>query len=69
MIPHCSKCGAELEPWVRDDSFLEGETWKISVERYHTFLRHWLLEQSNKKLLLLEFGVGEMSPAIIKLPF
>ena len=69
LVPRCQKCGRVLVPWVRDDTFLEGAEWKASVERYHTFLRHWLLEQTDKKILLLELGVGEMTPAIIKLPF
>ena len=68
-VPRCEDCGRVLVPWVRDDTFLEGAEWKASVERYHTFLRRWLLEQTGKKLLLLELGVGEMTPAVIKLPF
>ena len=39
------------------------------MDRYHAFLRHWLLEQTGKNILLLELGVGEMTPSIIKLPF
>ena len=27
------------------------------------------MDQTNKKVLLLELGVGEMTPSIIKLPF
>lgn len=69
LVPRCQECGRIFVPWVRDDTFLEGTAWKASVERYHTFLRHWLLEQTDKKVLLLELGVGEMTPAIIKLPF
>lgn len=69
LVPRCKRCGRVLVPWVRDDTFLEGTEWKASVDRYHAFLRHWLLQQTGKKLLLLELGVGEMTPAIIKLPF
>ena len=58
-----------LVPWVRDDTFLEGRVWKTQLNRYHAFLRHWLVEQADKKVLLLELGVGEMTPSIIKLPF
>ena len=56
-------------PWVRDDTFLEGTFWQDSLHRYHRFLRHWIMDQSDKKVLLLELGVGEMTPSIIKLPF
>lgn len=68
-VPRCRKCGRVIVPWVRDDTFLEGRVWKEQVLRYQTFLRHWLMEEHDKKLVLLELGVGEMSPSIIKLPF
>ena len=68
-VPRCPDCGRVLVPWVRDDTFLEGSAWKAQVDRYHAFLRRWLLEQSGKNVLLLELGVGEMTPSIIKLPF
>ena len=58
-----------LVPWVRDDTFLEGTFWQDSLHRYHRFLRRWIMDQSDKKVLLLELGVGEMTPSIIKLPF
>ena len=68
-VPRCSDCGRVLVPWVRDDTFLEGVQWKENLARYHDFLRHWLLEESGKRIVLLELGVGEMTPSIIKLPF
>lgn len=68
-VPRCPDCGRILVPWVRDDTFLEGSAWQQNLTRYHDFLRHWLLEQPGKRLLLLELGVGEMTPGIIKLPF
>lgn len=69
VVPRCPACGRILVPWVRDDAFLEGSTWRQGVERYRNFLRHWLMEQKGKRVLLLELGVGEMTPSIIKLPF
>lgn len=68
-VPRCRKCGRVIVPWVRDDTFLEGRVWKEQVLRYQAFLRHWLMEEHDKKLVLLELGVGEMTPSIIKLPF
>ena len=68
-VPRCPDCGRVLVPWVRDDTFLEGTFWQDSLHRYHSFLRHWIMDQSDKKVLLLELGVGEMTPSIIKLPF
>lgn len=69
LIPRCPECGRIMVPWVRDDTFLEGTAWQEGVARYQAFLRHWLMERTGKKLLLLELGVGEMTPSIIKLPF
>lgn len=68
-VPRCPDCGRVLVPWVRDYTFLEGTFWQDSLHRYHSFLRHWIMDQSDKKVLLLELGVGEMTPSIIKLPF
>lgn len=68
-VPRCTECGRMLIPWVRDDTFLEGALWQASLNRYQAFLRHWLLAQTGKNVLLLELGVGEMTPSIIKLPF
>lgn len=28
MIPRCPKCGAQMEPWVRGYTFLEGAKWR-----------------------------------------
>jgi len=58
-----------MVPWVRDDSFLEGKYWAEQAEQYHRFLRHWIAEQGDSQVLLLELGVGEMTPSVIKLPF
>lgn len=68
LVPRCKECGRVLVPWVRDDTFLEGKCWKASVKRYYDFADKWI-KQKDKKVLLLELGVGEMTPAIIKLPF
>ena len=68
-VPRCPDCGRVLVPWVRDDTFLEGTFWQDNLHRYHRFLRRWIMDQSDKKVLLLELGVGEMTPSIIKLPF
>lgn len=69
LVPRCPVCGRVMVPWVRDDAFLENGFWRRQVERYHSFLRRWLLEQPGKNVLLLELGVGEMTPSSIKLPF
>lgn len=55
--------------WVRDDTFLEGKDWREGVRRYENFLKKYLMNGTDKNVVLLELGVGEMTPSIIKLPF
>ena len=50
---------------MRDDTFLQGAAWRESLGRYERFVR----ERSDRRVLLLELGVGEMTPGIITLPF
>lgn len=65
LIPRCPKCGWKMVPWVQDNTFLQGQQWRTSYQRYEVFVKKY----QNKKLLLLELGVGEMTPSVIKLPF
>lgn len=65
LIPRCDKCGRIMTPWVRDNEFLEGEYWKKQQKRYCDFVE----KNKGKKLLLLELGVGDMTPSVIKFPF
>lgn len=65
LIPRCPKCRGEMEPWIRSFVFLEGEFWEKGMERYEKFL----IDNSDKKVLFIELGVGPMTPNIIKYPF
>ncbi|MMZ43448.1 hypothetical protein D1872_49970 [compost metagenome] len=65
LIPKCPVCGGEMEPWIRSYVFLEGGLWKDGIKRYQTFLN----ENSHKKVVFIELGVGRMTPNIIKYPF
>ena len=64
-VPRCPRCGWQLVPWVRDDTFLQGAAWREGLGRYERFVR----ERGDGRVLLLELDVGEMTPAIITLPF
>ena len=64
-VPRCPLCGWQLAPWVRDDTFLQGAAWRESLGRYERFVR----ERGYGCVLLLELGVGEMTPGIITLTF
>ena len=48
-----------------DDTFVEDENWLRKASRYSDFVRH----AADKRLLLLEFGVGFNTPVIIRFPF
>ena len=50
---------------MRDGTFLQGATWRESLGRYERFAH----ERGAGRVLLLELGVGEMTPGIITLPF
>lgn len=65
MIPHCPKCGAEMEPWVRSRVFLEGEKYREEYSKLNMFLK----ANVHKNVLFLELGVGRMTPMFIQEPF
>lgn len=65
MIPRCPKCGAQMEPWVRGDTFLEGAKYRDEYRKINEFLE----KNKEKKILFLELGVGRMTPMFIQEPF
>lgn len=65
LIPRCPKCGCEMEPWVRGYEFLEGKRYHEEYKKCSEFISKY----KYKKLLLLELGVGQMTPMFIKEPF
>lgn len=65
LIPHCPKCGALMEPWVRSYVFLEGKRYREEHRKINEFLQ----QNRNKKILFLELGVGRMTPMFIQEPF
>ena len=48
-----------------DDTFVEDAHWHEQCERYQNFVS----DNSGRRLLLLEFGVGFNTPVIIRFPF
>ena len=65
LIPRCPVCGAELEPWVRGYTFLEGAKYKDEYRKINAFLA----ANRDKRILFLELGVGRMTPMFIQEPF
>lgn len=64
-IPHCEKCGQEMEPWVRSPVFLEGKKYADEYRKIREFLDEW----GHKNIVFLELGVGRMTPMFIQEPF
>jgi len=66
LIPHCPVCGKPMVMNLRsDDKFVEDDGWHKAAERYSCFIN----ENKNKRIVLLELGVGGNTPVIIKYPF
>lgn len=67
LLPRCQECGWLMEPWVRDDTFLEGGLWQAQGRCYADFVTDAL--EGADHVLFLELGVGGMTPGVIELPF
>lgn len=66
LIPKCPVCGKNMTLNLRSDNkFVEDEGWHNANQRYEDFLR----KNKDKRILLLELGVGGNTPVIIKYPF
>ena len=66
LVPKCPVCGENMEVNLRKDAyFVQDDNWYRQNERYGEFLDN----TKDKKVLLLELGVGFNTPGIIRLPF
>lgn len=66
LVPKCPMCGEKMEVNVRsNDRFVEDKRWHDMDKKYNEFIEKY----KDKKLLLLEFGVGFNTPSIIRYPF
>lgn len=66
LIPVCPVCGENLVPHLKiDQYFVQNEDWRLAAERYLNFIQR----VQDKKLILLELGVGYNTPSIIRWPF
>ncbi len=66
LIPRCPKCGKPMTvSLLCDDTFVQDDGWEKARNRYERFLGNY----ANEKILLMELGVGNNTPAIIKYPF
>lgn len=66
MVPKCPVCGGDMAMYLRVDScFVEDAAWHEAERRFGEFLS----EAQDKKLVLVELGVGFNTPTIIRFPF
>ena len=62
----CPNCGETMEVNFRkDDYFVEDDNWHKLHKNYEDFINKY----KDKKILLLELGVGFNTPGIIRFPF
>ena len=66
LVSKCPVCGGEMEVNLRKDAyFVQDDNWYKQNEKYGNFLD----KSKDKKVILLEFGVGFNTPGIIRFPF
>ncbi|NCC43036.1 MAG: NAD-dependent protein deacetylase, partial [Clostridia bacterium] len=66
LIPRCPHCKAEMFPWVRGyGNFLQGTKYDEEYQKASEYVQ----SHGHKKILLLELGVGRMTPMFIQEPF
>lgn len=66
LVPVCPVCGESMEPNLRKDGFfVQDDLWYKQNDLYEKFIS----DNQDKKVVLLEFGVGFNTPGIIRFPF
>lgn len=66
LVPVCPVCGESMDTNLRKDGFfVQDDNWYKQDEKYGDFLDR----AKNKKVVLLELGVGFNTPTIIRFPF
>lgn len=66
LVPVCPVCGEKMEPHLRKDIyFIQEENWYKQSQKYLDFIE----KAKDKKVVLLEFGVGFNTSTIIRIPF
>ena len=66
LVPICPVCKGKMEVHLRKDAFfVEDDNWILLNKNYQKFIK----ENKDKKLLLIELGVGFNTPGIIRFPF
>lgn len=66
LVPKCPVCGENMDVNLRKDAFfVQDDNWYKQDKRYEEFIDN----AKDKKVVLLELGVGFNTPGIIRIPF
>lgn len=66
-VPVCPVCGGNMDVHVRKNGyFVQDEAWHMAEHRYEDFMNRYA---DNRRVVLLELGIGYNTPAIIRYPF
>ena len=66
LVPICPVCGEKMEVNLRKDAyFVQDDNWYRQNKAYNDFID----SMKDKKVVLLELGVGFNTPIIIRFPF
>lgn len=66
LVPICPICGEKMEVNLRKDAyFVQDAHWYKQNKAYDDFINN----SKDKKVVLLELGVGFSTPSIIRFPF
>jgi NAD-dependent SIR2 family protein deacetylase len=63
-IPRCIRCGGDVFLNVRGGRWFVETPYQAQMERW----RHWINDESNERLLLLDIGSGFNTPGVIRWP-
>ena len=66
LVMKCPVCGGNMDMNLRKDAnFVQDKNWYVQAKKYEEFINN----AKDKKMVLLEIGVGFNTPGIIRFPF
>ena len=66
LVMKCPVCGGNMDMNLRKDAnFVQDKNWYVQAKKYEEFINN----AKDKKMVLLEIGVGFNNPGIIRFPF
>ncbi len=66
LVMKCPVCGGNMDMNLRKDAnFVQDKNWYVQAQKYEDFINR----AKDKKMVLLEIGVGFNTPGIIRFPF